>query len=110
VLATGDVLVGILEEEAGTFSVPSKTLSYLCAGRPLLLAMPLDNLAARITRDHKAGLIVAPADIEGFLNAASELHARPGLRAKLGRNARSYAEATFPIDKTAAVFDEILAK
>ena len=109
VLATGDVLVGILEEEAGLFSVPSKTLSYLCAARPLLLAIPLENLAARITRDHNAGLTVAPADMEGFLTAAAKLYASPGLRATLARNARTYAEETFPIRKTAAVFEEILA-
>lgn len=110
VLATGDVLAGILEEEAGTFSVPSKTLSYLCAGRPLLLAIPLDNLAARITRDHEAGLTVAPKDLEGFLTAAAELRASPDLRAHLARNARTYAETTFPIEKTAALFDRILAQ
>jgi len=108
-LATGDVLVGILEAEAGCFSVPSKTLSYLCAARPLLLAMPLDNLAARITLDHNAGLTVSPDDIDGFLAAALQLHSSPGLRARLARNARTYAEQTFPIEKTAAVFDEILA-
>ncbi len=110
VLATGDVLVGILEEEAGVFSVPSKTLSYLCAGRPLLLAIPLENLAARITRDHRAGLTVAPGDLEGFLKAAATLRASEPLRAELAGNARAYAEATFPIAKTAAVFDEILAR
>ena len=33
VLATGDILVVLLEESAGAFSVPSKTLSYLCAGQ-----------------------------------------------------------------------------
>ena len=110
VLATGDVLVGILEEEAGVFSVPSKTLSYLCAGRPLLLAIPPENLAARITRDNQAGLTVAPADMDGFLAAARQLHASPGLRARMARSARTYAEETFPIEKTAAVFDEILAK
>ena len=109
-LATGDVLVGILEEEAGQFSVPSKTLSYLCAARPLLLAIPPDNLAARITRDHQAGLTVAPSDIAGFLAAATRLHGSAGLRAKLARNARAYAEETFPIERTAAIFDEILAK
>ncbi len=109
VLASGDVLVGILEEEAGTFSVPSKTLSYLCAGRPLLLAMPLDNLAARITRDHGAGLTVAPGDLDGFLAAASQLHASEPLRREFAANARAYAEETFPIEKTAAIFDRILA-
>ena len=40
VLATGDVLVVLLEKSAGQFSVPSKTLSYLCAGRPIIGLMP----------------------------------------------------------------------
>lgn len=110
VLASGDVLVGILEKEAGEYSVPSKTLSYLCAGRPLLLAIPLENLAARITRDHHAGLTVAPGDLAGFIAAAATLHASETLRATLARNARAYAEATFPIAKTAAIFDQILAR
>ncbi len=110
VLASGDVLVGILEEEAGTFSVPSKTLSYLCAGRPLLLAIPLGNLAARITRDHHAGLTVAPGDGLGFQEAAATLRCSETLRAELAGNARAYAEATFPIAKTAAIFEQILAR
>lgn len=110
VLATGDVLLAILEEEAGAFSVPSKTLSYLCAGRPLLLAIPPRNLAARIVRENHAGLTVPPADMDGFLNAASCLHRSPELRAEMARSARAYAEKTFPIDKTAAVFDEILTQ
>lgn len=110
VLATGDVLVGILEAEAGVFSVPSKTLSYLCAGRALLLAMPLENLAARITREHRAGLTVASDDLTGFLAAAGSLYASPSLRETFSTNARAYAEATFPITKTGAVFEEILAK
>lgn len=110
VLATGDVLAGLLEEEAGTFSVPSKTLSYLCAGRPLLLSIPEDNLAARITRDNDAGLTAPPRDVDGFLAAAGQLRGDASLRDRLSRNARAYAEATFPIGRTAALFDEILAK
>jgi glycosyltransferase involved in cell wall biosynthesis len=107
-LATGDVLLGLLEATAGTFSVPSKTLSYLCAGRPLLLAVPPANLAARITRDQRAGLTVAPGDLDGFLAAAHELRASAGLRRTLGDNARAYAERTFPIERTATTFERIL--
>jgi glycosyltransferase involved in cell wall biosynthesis len=110
VMASGDVLVGILDEEAGVFSVPSKTLSYLCAGRPLLLAIPLENLAARITRSNRAGLTVPPGDLPGFLAAAQQLRDSETLRIELAGNARAYAEATFPIAKTAAIFDEILAR
>jgi colanic acid biosynthesis glycosyl transferase WcaI len=109
VLATGDVLVGILEPDAGIFSVPSKTLSYLCAGRPLLLSIPQENLAARITRDHEAGLTVAPADLEGFIQAGRTLYESAELRSRLGANSRAYAERTFPIGKTAGVFEQILS-
>ncbi len=48
VLGSGDVLVVLLEQDAGAFSVPSKTLSYLCAGRPVLGLMPAENLAATL--------------------------------------------------------------
>ena len=108
VLATGDVLVGILEEDAGIFSVPSKTLSYLCAARPLLLAVPKENLSARITREQGAGITVQPKDLEGFIAAAKFLHASPDECAEFGAKARAYAEATFPIEKTATTFERIL--
>ena len=48
VLGTADVLIAILEANAGGFSVPSKILSYLCAGRAIVLSAPSENLAARI--------------------------------------------------------------
>lgn len=108
VLASGDVLIGILEKDAGIFSVPSKTLSYLCAARPLLLAVPPENLSARITRENEAGLTVAPDDLDGFLEAAVRLHGSPEECRKLAANARAYAEATFPIEKTANAFENIL--
>ena len=109
VMATGDVLVGLLEENAGIFSVPSKTLSYLCAGRPLLLAVPPANLCARFTLENGAGLTVSPGDMDGFLAAAENLRSSPALRESLSKNARSYAERTFPIDQTAKNFERILA-
>ncbi|MCU0795779.1 MAG: glycosyltransferase family 4 protein [Akkermansiaceae bacterium] len=108
VLATGDVLVGLLDNEAGSFSVPSKTLSYLCAARPLLLSVPSSNLAARITRDNGAGLTVEPGDLDGFLAAAANLHGSAALRSSLSDNARGYAEATFPIEDKADTFERIL--
>src|SRR5207248_6252540 len=47
VLASADVLLTLLEPAAGRFSVPSKILSNLCAGRAQVAALPSENLAAR---------------------------------------------------------------
>ncbi|HTE17166.1 MAG TPA: glycosyltransferase family 4 protein [Armatimonadota bacterium] len=109
VLATADVLVAVLEPSAGVFSVPSKVLTYLCGGRPLLLAVPLENLAARIVEENRAGLVVAPSDIAGFTAAAGRLLADESLRRELARGARHYAETHFDIDAITDKFETVLA-
>ena len=58
VLGAADVLVALLENDAGPFSVPSKVLSYLCAGRPILLSAPPSNLSVRLVEKAAAGLCV----------------------------------------------------
>jgi putative colanic acid biosynthesis glycosyltransferase WcaI len=108
VLASADVLVAVLEPEAGFFSVPSKVLTYLCAGRPLLAALPGDNLAARTVERSGGGIVVPPGHPEAMVGAAATLHAEPGLRAELGRNARAYAEAAFDISAITDRFEEVL--
>ena len=107
VLATGNVLTGVLEEDAGIFSVPSKVLTYLCAGRPILLAVPAVNLAARIIEGERAGLTVAPSDTAGFVDAAARLYADGDLASTCATNARDYAERTFDIRAIAGRFSAI---
>lgn len=104
VLATGDVLVTILQGTAGAFSVPSKTLSYMCAGRPILAAVPPANLAARLVVESGSGLAVDPSDDAGFVAAARRLAAEPAF----GDRARAYAEETFDITSIADRFERIL--
>ena len=107
-LAAADVLAAVLEPEAGVFSVPSKVLAYLCGGRPVLLAVPPENLAARIVERTGAGLVVPPDDVAGFLDAAERLLADAGLRARMGAAARAYAERTFQIEGIADRMEAVL--
>lgn len=109
VLATGDVLMALLEPDAGVFSVPSKVLSYLCAGRPVLLAIPVENLAARIVEQQQAGRIIPPDEPAAFAREAQHLIHNEALRHRLGINARRYAETTFDIDAITGRFEQILA-
>jgi len=109
VLASADVLVAVLEPDAGIFSVPSKVLTYLCAGRPLLLAVPPANLAARIVTREGAGFAADPGDRAGFLAAAKRLAGEPATRAAMGAKALDYAAKTFDIAAIATRFEAILA-
>ena len=106
VVASGDVLMAVLEPDAGIYSVPSKVLTYLCAGRPLLAAMPAENLASRILLREEAGLVVPPGDRAAFVGAAGRLAGDPALRARLARNGLAYADRSFDI---AAVAKRVVA-
>ena len=109
-LAGADVLCAFIEKDAGVFSVPSKVLSYLAAGRPILASIPHENLAARTIRGAEAGLVSEPGDDAAMLDNAARLLADPGLRQRLGRNGRAHAEAKFDIAAITARFEGIFAE
>ena len=110
VFGSADVLIALLEPDASQFSVPSKVLSYLCAGRSLLLAVPEHNLAANIVRSNNAGLVCDPHDTESFLAAAGSLIEGRAKYTRMGQQARNYAEATFGIGTIASRFVEVFEK
>ena len=110
VLASADVVLTILEPKAGIFSVPSKVLTYHCAGRPLLAAVPHENLAARIIERNGSGIVVSPTDPNGFVQAAETLLADDELRRRMSAAARRYAEQTFDIARIGDAFESILGR
>lgn len=107
VLASADVLVSVVEAEAGQFSVPSKVQSYLCAERAILLAAPSANLAAVIVARENAGVVVEPSDMEGFLEAAKGLAADRDAVLRYGRNGRSFAMRQYDIRQVADRFEAV---
>jgi colanic acid biosynthesis glycosyl transferase WcaI len=110
VLGSADVLVVLLDQSAGAFSVPSKTLSYLCAARPILGLMPAENSAAGLITQ-VGGLVLAP--LEGSLPEAAgwvvELLRDDERRVTIGKASRELAEREFALDICVDRFDRILA-
>ena len=109
-IGTSAALVVLLEPDAGVYSVPSKTLAYLCADRPLLGAIPLNNLAAKLITREGAGLVAAPDDEAGFVAAARRLRADPALRAAMAARGKAYADHAFDIDRITDQFERLLTE
>jgi glycosyltransferase involved in cell wall biosynthesis len=108
VMASADVLITLLDSEAKTFAVPSKTLAYLCAARALIVAAPDANEAACVVEQAEAGLVVSPDSSAGIIAAAERFLADRALCAQCAANARRYAERHFSIDTIAARFLAVL--
>lgn len=109
VLASADVMVALLEPDAAAFSVPSKVLSYLSAGRPTIALLPAGNAAAHDVRT--AGGFVGTPDRQGAVAAAAWLAdtVRDELAlARIGHAARALAEQLFDIETIADRFERVL--
>lgn len=108
VLASADILVTILNPEASGYSVPSKTLSYLCAGRPVVAMLPTANPAYAIVGEAggmpvdltQVEMAVAADQVAALLGDASD-------RGTRGRRAREYAEESFSIETLVQQFEQI---
>jgi len=107
VMGSADVLITLLDPEAKTFAVPSKTLAYLCAARALIVAAPAANEAARVVEDAQAGLVVSPEDSTGIIAAAERFLLDRDLLAQCASNARRYAERHFSIEAIAERFLQV---
>lgn len=110
-LGSADVLITLLEPGASKFSIPSKVLSSLAAGRPVLGLMPRDNPAALDIK--AAGGYVGPPDAHGVLGAAvwlQNMTTSPDGLASSGGRGRQLAVKRFGIGPIATRFEEVLAK
>jgi glycosyltransferase involved in cell wall biosynthesis len=110
IFGAADVLLALLEPEAGVFSVPGKVLSHLCAGRPQVALVPAENRATRVIRESGGGFAVPCGNVDGFVGAVCELIEDPVRRSEMGAKARSYAEREFDIDSIAASFERMILK
>jgi colanic acid biosynthesis glycosyl transferase WcaI len=109
VLGAGDILLAMVGEEAAQFSVPSKILSYLASGKPIVASIAPDNDAAATIAAAECGIITAPCDSKAFVDGVLRLAIDGDLRAAMGRKARAFAESRFDIDAIADRFEQVFA-
>lgn len=100
-LGAADVCLALLEPAAGTFSVPSKILSYLAAGRAIVGAIPEENLASRTIARARAGVVVPAGDHQSFARAIDALLRDDDRSRAMGAAGRRYAEEAFDIEQIA---------
>ncbi|MBD8043091.1 glycosyltransferase [Arthrobacter sp. Sa2BUA2] len=110
-LGSADVLVTILEPGASRFSIPSKVMSSLAAGRPILGLMPEDNPAAADILEAK-GYVGPPTEfgVAGAVAWLRNLTRDPSAAQELGARGRELAESRFGIVPIADRFEEVLRR
>lgn len=110
VLASADVLIGLVSAKAGILFVPSKVTSYFCAARPVVLSAPWQNLAAQTVRESGGGCVVPPEQPAALSEAVLRYINDDSLRQRAGQQGRAYAERVFDIADIAGRFERLCAR
>lgn len=107
VLASADVSLVTLRRGIGTGSLPSKVLSILASGRPILASVDEGCETWKLIQQAGAGICVPPEDPTRLVEAIQKLKNEPALREQLGCNGRRWAEQHHSPENAAGRFEEI---
>ncbi|MBN1580636.1 MAG: glycosyltransferase family 4 protein [Anaerolineae bacterium] len=92
VLHASDISLATLHAEVVTPVVPSKILSIMAAGRPVVASMSLAGDAPRLIEEAQCGYALPPEDAQALADHILALYPDADLRGRLGQNGRRYAE------------------
>ena len=107
ILQISDACLVTLRKDVKTPVVPSKLLSIMAAGRPVLATLPSNGDAPKIIREARCGYCYEAGDSEGLKKGILKLYNNPHLKREFGQNGRDYAERNFTLDACAMMYEEL---
>ncbi|MEW6387995.1 MAG: glycosyltransferase family 4 protein [Thermodesulfobacteriota bacterium] len=110
VLAASDLCLATLRPEVKTPVVPSKILSIMAAGRPVLAGLPLEGDAPALISEAGCGLAVPPGRPDSMAQAIRQLYRHPEERLGMGANGRQYAVEYLSLAKWAERLEKNFAE
>jgi len=109
-VAACDVGLVTLKKEMKTPVVPSKLLTYMACGRPVILSLPGESDACAIVREADCGLLVRPGDAGALAAAIRTLLADPAHADRLGAAGRRYAVEHFQRSARVTEYEALLRR
>ena len=109
-LAASDVGLLTLNASVATPVVPSKMLSIMSAGRPVLASLPLFGDAPKFIERSGSGLVVKAGDAAAFRDAVLKLFSDRALGEKFGRQGREWVIANYSLAVCSKKYEELFAE
>jgi len=110
VLHSSDVCLSTLNKDVLSPVVPSKILSIMAAGKPLVACMNLNGDAPAIIQQAECGYVFPAGDSGSLAKAVQKLYEEPDLRREYGGNGRDYCVANFSLDICADKYVELFER
>lgn len=92
ILQASDICLATLRKKVKTPVVPSKIISIMAAGRPVIACMDMRGDASKLINDAQCGIILPPENARLLSENILRLFQNREIRERLGYNGRKYAE------------------
>lgn len=108
-IAEADLALVSLAPDVIKFAYPSKTMTYLAMGSPLVVIVELDSELARTVQQEKLGIVVGPGEAEKLAEAIVELSGRAEDLAVMRGRCSEYSKARSTPEVLLKDWDRLLA-
>ncbi|HYH08070.1 MAG TPA: glycosyltransferase family 4 protein [Thermoanaerobaculia bacterium] len=107
-LSAADAHLVSLQPSLEGLIVPSKFYGVLAVARPVIFIGAHDGELARVIREHRCGVVIAPGDVAGLTNAIAQLAADRDEAREMGRRGRELYLARFAPHRAFAAWERVL--
>jgi colanic acid biosynthesis glycosyl transferase WcaI len=105
-LHASDICLATLRKEVRTPVVPSKIMSIMAAGRPLIAGLPLHGDAPKIVEAARCGICVEPENPPALAEAVRRIYQNPGLAQEYRENGRKFVEQHYSLDVCSTLYEQ----
>ncbi len=109
-LAATDLALITQQRIVSNIVFPSKTVTLLCAGCPVIAAVNSESEVARAVQNSQAGVVVEPENAEALFAAIDRLSSSTETLARMSQQARQYANETWDERRTLPRMEEQLTQ
>jgi len=107
--AADALLVHLRRSPLSNYIIPTKTLAYLAAGKPIVMAT--DGAAADLVEEAKAGIVLPADEPRQLVDVVRQLAGMPASeRDAFGRAGRSFLEAKMSKARIVPQYEQLLAR
>jgi colanic acid biosynthesis glycosyl transferase WcaI len=110
IYASADLCLIPLRKGIALESVPSKALTIMAAGKPIIATVEAESDIGSFIQEADCGLIISPEDPQALAKAIMTLYHDPARGVRLGANGRAYVVAHCSPEIVARQYDELLRR
>jgi colanic acid biosynthesis glycosyl transferase WcaI len=106
--SAADVMLLTTSSQIGSSSVPSKLITYLAVGKPVICAVPPDTDVASLVREKQLGLVTSPEDPAALADAIRQMALTSHVElVATGHRARAVALERYSLASALASFNRL---